>query len=251
MRIWDIHPGYLSRQSLLGEHAELHGLASILRAQRQPSALAGRGRRAKRAGGYANHPEVKRWRTFGWALGHRHKLLVAEMAQRGFRHQSPVTLRAAAGAWPRAFLDAPAEQFALLAAKYSAAATAGSIKAGRIPLPRSPQELWAQHKYSVLARNQAAYRELGRRVSAIGGQDGMAELASELVAWLRRPPPPGNARNAVEHMWGYLDTSAARPFADLKTRTALRAIGRLAEEQQATYLLAQTALTELAAWPVD
>lgn len=30
MRIWDISPAYLNRQSLLGEHRELHGLYNIL-----------------------------------------------------------------------------------------------------------------------------------------------------------------------------------------------------------------------------
>nr|WP_320015958.1 pyrimidine dimer DNA glycosylase/endonuclease V [uncultured Desulfobacter sp.] len=30
MRIWDLHPGYLNRRSLLGEHRELHGMASII-----------------------------------------------------------------------------------------------------------------------------------------------------------------------------------------------------------------------------
>jgi len=30
MRLWDINPGYLNRQSLLGEHRELHGIVSIL-----------------------------------------------------------------------------------------------------------------------------------------------------------------------------------------------------------------------------
>lgn len=254
MRIWDVHPGYLSRQGLIGEHAELHGLASVLRAQGLPPAPAGgRGRRTKHKRGYAslaaNHPEAKRWRSFGWALGHRHRLLVAEMALRGIGHRSPVVLCTAAGAWPTEFLDAPAEQFRLLAAKYSAARTAGA--GGRIPLPRSSQEMWAQHKYSVLARDQAAYRALGARASALRGEDGMAELALELTAWLRRPPTPGNARNAVEHMWGYVDATAVRPLAQLKTRTALRAIGRLAAVQEAAYLLAQTALTELAAWPVD
>ena len=30
MRIWDVPAGYLNRQSLLGEHRELHGIYSIL-----------------------------------------------------------------------------------------------------------------------------------------------------------------------------------------------------------------------------
>lgn len=249
MRIWDVHPGYLSRRSLVGEHAELHGLASILRAQRPPAAKAAGGPAKRRRAGakLANHPEVRRWRGFGWALCQRHRLLVEEMALRGIRHQSPVVLRTAAGEWPMAFLDAPVEQFRLLAAKCSTTKATG----GRIPLPRSAQELWAQHKYSVLARDQAAYRALGLRASALRGQEGMAELALELVAWLRRPPTSGNARNAVEHMWGYVDAAAVRPLAALRTRTALRTVGRLAVAQGATYLLGQTALAELAAWPID
>ena len=46
MRIWDVSPGYLNRQSLLGEHRELHGLVSILV----------HGKR-----GYSRHPETVRW----------------------------------------------------------------------------------------------------------------------------------------------------------------------------------------------
>ncbi|MDD4764978.1 MAG: pyrimidine dimer DNA glycosylase/endonuclease V, partial [Atribacterota bacterium] len=28
MRVWDVHPGYLSDKSLLGEHVEIHALFS-------------------------------------------------------------------------------------------------------------------------------------------------------------------------------------------------------------------------------
>ena len=70
MRIWDIHPGYLNRQSLLGEHRELHAIVSII------------GNKKK---GYSRHPETVRWVGYGWALGQRHRLLSAEMALRGFQ----------------------------------------------------------------------------------------------------------------------------------------------------------------------
>ena len=46
MRIWDINPGYLNRQSLLGEHRELHGIVSIIRDNKK---------------GYSRHPETLRW----------------------------------------------------------------------------------------------------------------------------------------------------------------------------------------------
>lgn len=225
MRIWDIHPGYLDRQRLLAEHRELHGVVAVT-----TRALAG----------YAAHPETKRWRGFGWACAKRHRLLATEMAFRGYRDRTPVRLRKAPIQWPRTFIDAPAAQFALLAAKY-----AGEGR-GRIPLPRSAQELWAQHKYSVMARSQAAYRDLGRRVSALPGP-AMDELALDLVCWLRRPPAPGDTRNALQHMWGYTKTANAS-FHRLAPATALKRIQRAAVAENTGYLLTQTALTELAAW---
>jgi len=69
MRVWDINPGYLNRQSLLGEHRELHGIVSII---------------LKKKKGYSNHPETVRWIGYGWALRQRHRLLAAEMSLRGF-----------------------------------------------------------------------------------------------------------------------------------------------------------------------
>ena len=54
MRIWDINPGYLNRQSLLGEHRELHGIVSIILNIKK---------------GYSKHPETIRWVGYGWSLG--------------------------------------------------------------------------------------------------------------------------------------------------------------------------------------
>lgn len=90
MRIWDVPVGELDDQHLLGEHAELHGLWSILRS--------GGG------GGYANHPETRRWRGRRPALWQRHEEQVAEMARRGWRgHRSPlppVDVSSESAAWP-------------------------------------------------------------------------------------------------------------------------------------------------------
>jgi len=46
MRVWDINPGYLNRQSLLGEHRELRGIASIIVLGKK---------------GYSQHLETIRW----------------------------------------------------------------------------------------------------------------------------------------------------------------------------------------------
>jgi hypothetical protein len=82
MRIWDIPPQKLCRNHLLGEHAELHGVWTILTQDRQ---------------GYANHPEVARWRGKLRALYNKHEEIVAEMLQRGYRHNSPLDRKLATG----------------------------------------------------------------------------------------------------------------------------------------------------------
>lgn len=227
MRVWDVHPGYLNRQSLLGEHRELHGVVSILTLGRR---------------GYSRHPETVRWQGLGWALGQRHRLLRTEMAYRGYRDRTPVRRRSASGQWPATFIDMPGAQFTLLADKYR------GKESGRIPLPRTSHELWSHHKYSVMARSQAAYRELGRRVSGLRGRDGFDALALELVNWLRQPPKPGDLRNAIQHMRGYLDPgpggdddcAGVERFETVQRRVALSG---------ERFLTTQTALTDLAAWP--
>lgn len=228
MRVWDIHPGYLNRESLLGEHRELHGVVSVL-GQRKP--------------GYSNHPETKRWKQRGWALRQRHRLLAAEMAFRGYRDLTPVRLRSAVGEWPDTFIDAPGRQFALLTEKYR------GRQPGRIPLPRTSHELWSHHKYSVMARSQVAYRELGRRVSGLRGRDGFDELALELVSWLRRPPKPGDSRNVIEHMRGYLQSDANQIDGNGLGSAALGGIQNRVRLEDEAFLMTQTALTDLAAWP--
>jgi hypothetical protein len=82
MRIWDLSPQKLCRNHLLGEHRELHAIWSIL---------------TKGKKGYSCHPEVLRWKGKLKALFSRHDLLVQEMHKRGYRHQSPLSVKLATG----------------------------------------------------------------------------------------------------------------------------------------------------------
>jgi pyrimidine dimer DNA glycosylase/uncharacterized protein DUF1722 len=228
VRIWDLSAGYLNRQSLLGEHRELHGLHSIVV----------NGKR-----GYARHPETLRWVGAIGALIRRHDLLVAEMALRGYRDRSPLPGGEPASAWPSLFVTEPADQLHLLGEKYA------GREAGRIRLPRSAQELWAQHKYSAMARSPQDSRRLGRGVERRCGREAMRDLARELVLMLREPPPANRVATAVEHMWGYVrpqatadDVSAAR-----RSLPAMFAVTQaIAVRTRQPYLLASTALSELA-----
>ena len=230
MRVWDLNPGYLNRQSLLGEHRELHAIVSIIKHNKK---------------GYSRHPETLRWQGFGWALNQRHRLLAAEMNLRGYVDRTPVLMKTQHLKWPETFVDPPVTQLSILAEKYK------NAESGRIPLPKNIQQLWAQHKYSVMARNATEYKSIGRWVASRKAASGISDLYPELVSMLRLPPGEGNLRNAVQHMWGYVssykslsgETIERRPI-----RGLLKEIKRMVFLHNIVYLKESTALGELQAW---
>ncbi len=230
MRIWDINPGYLNRQSLLGEHRELHGVVSII---------------VNKKKGYSNHPETKRWVGYGWALRQRHRLLAAEMSLRGFTDRSPVLTRAKNGVWPTIYVDDPFRQFQILENKYL------TKEQGRIVLPKNAQQLWSQHKYSVLARDANLYKTVGKDVSGMKPHHDFSELAKVLIEQLRTSPSDGGLRNALQHMWGHVSDFSIMPKSQAPSwslRRLLKEIQKLALTKKESYLISSTALSELMAW---
>jgi len=226
VRVWDLPAGYLSRQSLLGEHRELHGLYNIV--------VYGKA-------GYARHPETRRWVDALGGLVWRHRQLRAEMRLRGYVDRTPLRSRTRVD-WPTVFVTPPCAQFALLSVKYANAAS------GRIPLPRTAHDLWAQHKYSVMARDPRAYRAIGRAVSRMRRGASVDSLAVELVMLLRLAPSAGPLLNAIEHMWGHVRPHASEN--DLRaardgTAALLAVTQTLAVRCQEPYLMRSTALSEL------
>jgi len=178
-------------------------------------------------------------------LARRHAQLAAEMDLRGYTDRTPIARRAAAIRWPAVFVTAPMAQFELLRSKYR------GRESGRIPLPRSGQELWAHHKYSVMARDYEAYRVIGRRVARMRRGSDAGALAEELVLLLRRTPAGGSLANALDHMWGYVShaaTSAERAAAHASPRALLSGTRDLAVRERQPYLMTATALSELEAF---
>lgn len=74
MRIWDIPCKQLCNKHLLGEHRELHCIWTFLT--------------TNKGGSYKKHPETLRWVGKEQALYNRHNEQVAEMKNRGFKHNS-------------------------------------------------------------------------------------------------------------------------------------------------------------------
>lgn len=229
MRIWDVNPGYLNRQSLLGEHRELHGIVAIITQKKK---------------GYARHPETLRWSGFGWALRQRHRLLAAEMALRGYTDRSPVLTRSGKDQWPADYIDAPHQQFKLLSSKYL------GKEGGRIPLPDNAQALWRQHKHSVLARNPDLYKTTDRKIAHTWPSEGFSALADRLNRVLRCRPSERGMRNALQHMWEQVHKETDR---DCRASTwpllkLLQEIQLRARDAKVPNLYQSTALSELRAW---
>jgi len=225
MRIWDIDAGFLNAQSLLGEHRELHGIFSIIKNVKS---------------GYSRHPETLRWVSHLSALAMRHEFLVAEMTLRGFKHHSPLEEETSRLEWPHLFIDPPADQYRLLQGKYI------ERKQGRIPLPGNIQELWATHKYSVMARDPFLGKKAGLIVAA--GEISFDGLAEQLVLLLRTPPTSARLTNAISHMWGYVaEYSQTNPQA-LTNNKLLQEVQAHSKKHNVEYLLCSTALGELAFW---
>jgi hypothetical protein len=232
MRIWDINPGYLNRQSLLGEHRELHGIVSIIRDNKK---------------GYSRHPETLRWVGYGWALKQRHKLLVAEMNLRDYVDRSPVLLRSKPEVWPECYIDSPSNQFTILGRKYK------NIENGRIALPKNAQHLWAQHKYSVMARDISAYKDIGKWVTTKSGSKDLGNVALEVTMLLRASPEPGLVENTLLHMWGYVskyESLSGKELDSLSMKALLSKIQKLSLANNVKYLTESTSLSELDAWAI-
>jgi hypothetical protein len=230
LRVWDINPGYLNRQSLQGEHRELHAIVSIIKNNKK---------------GYSRHPETLRWNNFGWGLSQRHRLLAAEMNLRGYVDRTPVLLKTQRQKWPEVFVDPPAVQLSILAEKYK------DKEKGRIHLPQNVQQLWAQHKYSVMARDNAEYKRIGHWVASRKTGSGIIDLDQELVLLLRCSPDEGNLRNAVQHMWGYVSSYSSFAGKSIESKTTgslLKEIQLLVFLHNVVYLKESTALGELQAW---
>ena len=219
--LWDIDAGYLSSLQLNDALKSLNGLLGVDKAA--PGAAL-----------------PARWRGHRDALVIRCNQVLAEMALRQLPVVSPLPMPEEAVLWPVSYSASPSAQLAEIRE------CNGRGQRGRISAPQSEHELWAQYKYSVLARNHEAYRHFGQLVAARGiTRD---ELVLELVASTHVAPTLGGLRNAVYHMWGYVSAHSSRNPNQSDLATLMTEIQQLAAAHKVTYLLHSTALGELAIW---
>ncbi len=238
MRVWDVHPGYLSRSSLLGQHAEIHALMSILSGHKK---------------GYRAHPETLRWKGYLEKLKWRHELTVKEMGLRGFGHNSPCAdnLACCGISEGMSHIDPPTQQFHILRQKYLERSVSG-----RIPLPGRGTDFWAHHTYSVMARGDNYYEEIQafsaqKKDLPIGQEKELVERVQEIM---EKPATKEALFHVVQHLWGYFKDEVSpsekrRYFFWLEGRekeptSLLPFFYRMAAKYQKAYLLHSTVFAD-------
>ena len=228
MYIWDINPGYLNNEILFIEHDEIQKLFSIIFNNKKEC---------------QNGPVVRRWSKYLDALSIRHSLIISEIKLRGFSPNSSLKLDNKKNIWPLEYIHEPRQQFDILFSKYK------NKNSGRIPLPISSQNLWSQHKYSVMARNLNEYKKIGRYLSNIKANQCFSSLSKDLTELLREKPDFGGIRNSLHHMWGYFKNYNFNVDVDsLDLDSLLSHIQICAYKKKDLYILGSTALSELRVW---
>lgn len=226
MKIWDIHPGYLGKSLLLNEHRELHSVENI----------------AGENGAHVEHhdPAIAAWLFRQPAIACRHQWLVEEMSLRQLEHHSPMTKRIAPADWPSIQPTAAIEQFNALTKQKDQP---------RLPIPNDVETLWAQHAYSVMARDVSLYRELSARLKEPVYTLSMGELAHILTETLHRPCRRSYWSKVVLAMWEHcapLPEAYSYQSSLTRPERLIRAIQFLAQKHQVAELWHSTALSDLA-----
>jgi uncharacterized protein YbgA (DUF1722 family) len=125
------------------------------------------------------------------------------------------------------------------------------IKKRRISIPKNVQTIWAQHKYSVLARDNKLYREIGKSLVGKKGISGYEELFNELKNLILTKPDKGSLFNGVLHIWGYLPSAIKKNYdkpSIENMKNTITTISDFAVKGGSKYLLQSTALSDFLYW---
>ncbi len=122
---------------------------------------------------------------------------------------------------------------------------------GRVKPPINAQEMWSSYKYSIMARDNKLYKEIGQSLSDRKTREEFEELARILIIELKKGPSKGGIKNALQHMWGYISNSSQikkSEINDLSLKELYREIQDCVRKVNEPYLMKQTAMSELGIW---
>jgi len=229
--IFDIQPGYLDNQQL---KFEFNFLQALLEPGYQYNEIE------------LSDAELQRWSECLPAAEVRLRQVSAELNFRGStflvaprkKHESIQS-----SCWPDLRITLT-EQVQLIEN------SSNGIAQARIPIPLNEQQLWAQHKYSIMARDQNLYTQIGPALVGKNSQTRFDELLPVLNSAMRNIPIEGGIKNALQHMWGHVSerTETTGNIDNWSFDKFLEQIQVFAKKKSDKYLLQSTALTELKAY---
>lgn len=227
MKIWFIHPGYLQLEELLREHASIQ---NILVDQALP----------------APDTTSKTVPLPASFLKIRQALVRSELAFRYSTWRSstnnPVDL-------PEITFPSDFDRAVIRQLQQIGRSNKKGKGGRRIAVPQNVQQLWSQHKYSIMARDPEKYKAYGRQFARKTSHDAFKQAAPALTRMLYLAPPSGNLHNALQHMWGHVSQHSKGKGEDKDSAYPLiKRIQELCMENDASYVRNSTALTELRAW---
>lgn len=219
-QIYEIDPGYLTNSELSQQSELLHQCY-----EEPPKVYKDKG--------------LRNWTGHQDAIVAQLNLVNAEIALRENKLPEYLPVSDDAIIWPRQFTTP-------LTTQLNSINTTGNDETARLIKPRNEQSLWAQYKYSVLARNQKLYLSMGPRVAK--KEIDFADLLDDLGYCKRMLPLTGGLRNAVWHMWGYVSQWSELVPTNTGLHALMLEIQRLACSHHVEYLIQSTALSDLAYW---
>jgi len=225
MYIWDINPGYLNNEDLIDEYRTLQAIDALF--HRSPTIP----------------PNFSFLRDKRPILSLRKALIAIELKLRNHKLSSLDHSTFEKRKPPIPLIESPDQQMEKLKRKYR------SSTSGRIPIPLNAQQLWVQHKYSIMARDPNLYKKIGQELANSNDKKVSKTLIVKFVHLLRNPPQKGTLANALQHMWGYVADFMPNPVATTESPSQmLNLIQHLSKEHNIQYLLHSTALCELEFW---
>lgn len=116
----------------------------------------------------------------------------------------------------------------------------------RILYPKNKYFLWAQHKYSVMARNYQLYKDYSKIVNS---KDAIFdEIFISLSNLLWTQPDKKNIKNTLQHLWGYISKDSTLKINELNYKEQLKEIQFQSLNNNVEYLLQSTVLSDLMYW---
>ncbi len=223
--IWNISPAYFSDEDLL---CEIDRLKYFLENFDNDT--------------LKNDKDFQFYYKNSWELKYRIKSIAAELTLRGISTVDLQHIVISNSFESISYEIEPFKQFEMLKSRYK------NRNLARVLVPKNAQQLWANHKYSIMARDVNLYRAIGKSVASNNDMKNFKNLSKVFIEKLRQKPKAGGITNTLHHMWGYISNILSLNINELSSKELFYEILKCVMKSNQNYLIKQTAISELELW---